>query len=402
MSEPQAPLIFVIAGEPSGDEIGGRLIAALQAATGGEVRLAGIGGEAMAAHGLESLFPMTELAVMGLVEVLPRAAAIIARMAQTAREIRRLRPDVVVSIDAPGFAGGVWRRLRGSRIPLVHYVAPTVWAWRPGRARKLARRIDHLLTLLPFEPAYFEAEGLACTFVGHPALESGADAQDRGWFRDRHGLGDGPVLGILPGSRKGEISRLLPVMGRAVAILAAGRPGLSVVVPAVAAHAGRIEAAAASWPVRTIVSADRTRRFAAMAACDVAIAASGTVTLELAQCGVPMVVGYRVNPLTAALVRRMVRVDYVTIINLILGRESIPELLNAQCRAEALAEAADRLFDYGAARAAQLADARAGLAALRRDGMAPSERAAEVILQIARERRTPAPDSARDNAGVDR
>lgn len=398
MSERRSPLIFLIAGEPSGDEIGGRLIAALQAATGGEVRVAGVGGEAMASRGMESLFPMTQLAVMGLFEVLPRAAGIIARMAQTAREIRRLRPDAVVSIDAPAFAGGVWRRLRGSDIPLIHYVAPTVWAWRPGRARKLARRIDHLLTLLPFEPPYFEAEGLDCTFVGHPALESGADAADRDSFRDQHGLGDGPVLGILPGSRKGEVSKLLPVMGEAVRILAAARPGLSVVVPAVAAHAERIEAASATWPVTTIVSTERTRRFDAMAACDVAIAASGTVTLELAQCGVPMVVAYRVNPLTAALVRRMIRVDYATIINLILGRAAIPEFIHAECRAAALAEAADRLFDDGVMRATQLADARVGLAALRQDGLPPSERAAEVILRIVRERR----EAMNHNEGGDR
>ena len=382
-----APLFFLIAGEPSGDEIGGRLIRALRAATGGELRLAGIGGEAMAAQGLETLFPIEELSVMGLVEVVPRAAGIMRRMSQTAAAIRRLAPDAVVTIDAPAFAGGVWRRLGGVDSALIHYVAPTVWAWRPGRAARLARRIDHLLALFPFEPPYFEAEGLACTFVGHPALEAGIAPADGAEFRARHGIGGGPVVGLLPGSRKGEVSRLMPVFADAVRRIAAAEPTARAVIPAVPALAGRIRAAAAAWPVPVTVSAERRERHAAMAACDAAIAASGTVTLDLALAGVPMVVAYRVNPLTAAILRRMIRVRHATIVNLVLDRPAIPEFLQERCTGGGLAAAALALLGDEGARRDQREAAATALAALRPDGASPSDRAAAAILDLVRRRR---------------
>lgn len=377
------PFVFLVAGEPSGDEIGARLIAAMKERTGGAVRIAGVGGEAMAAEGLDSLFPLTDIAVMGLVEVLPRAGRILARMSQTARAVRRLAPDVVVTIDAPGFAAGVWKRLRGSGVPLVHYVAPTVWAWRPGRAATLARRIDHLLTLLPFEPPYFEREGLPATFVGHPALESGIDKADGAAFRARHGLGPDPVLGVLPGSRAGEIARLMPVFRDTVALLTAEGRRLRCVIPTVAAHLESVRREAAAFPAETVVVSERHERHAAMAACDVALAASGTVTVELAVAGVPMVVGYRLNPLTAAVVRRLVKVRYASLVNLILDRPAIPEFLLGRCRPALLADALGRLLDDPAARAGQRAAAGEALARLAPEGLRPSARAAEVVLDIA-------------------
>ena len=376
-------LIFVIAGEPSGDGIGGRLMAALRARAGGRVRFAGIGGPAMTAAGLDSLFPMSELAVMGVIEVVPRVPRLLRRMRETAAAIRRERPAAVVSIDAPAFCFGVWRRLRGAGIPLIHYVAPTVWAWRPGRARKYARTIDHLMTLLPFEPPYFEREGLSCTFVGHPVLESGADGADGAGFRARHGLGDrGKVLGVLPGSRRGEVMRLMPHFGAAVARLADRFPGLEVVVPAIPALVPEIEAASRSWPVRPLVTSDVESKFDAMAACDAAIAASGTVSLELALAGVPMVIGYRLNPVTMVLVRRMIRVKYANLINLLLDRPAIPELLQGACRGEMLADAAQRLLDDEGARADQRAAAGEALAMLSAGDTSPSDRAAGVVLDL--------------------
>jgi len=380
------PLIFLIAGEPSGDSIGGRLMAALRARSGGRVCFAGVGGPAMTGEGLDSLFSMSELAVMGVVEILPRVPGLLRRMRETAAAIRALGPAAVVSIDAPAFCFGVWRRLGNSGIPLIHYVAPTVWAWRPGRARKYARTIDHLLALLPFEAPYFEREGLDCTFVGHPVLESGADAADGAGFRARHRLGEaGPVLGVLPGSRRGEVSRLMPHFGAAVVHLANRFPGLDVVIPAIPALVPEIEAVSRRWPVRSLVVSEIDAKFDAMAACDVAIAASGTVSLELAMAGVPTVIGYRLNPVTKALVSRMVRVKYANLVNLLLDRPAIPELLQGDCRADTIAGAAARLLGSELERNDQRAAFGAALAMLSAGDILPSDRAAGVILDLIEE-----------------
>ncbi|MCY4550518.1 MAG: lipid-A-disaccharide synthase [Defluviicoccus sp.] len=384
--EPLEPSFFFIAGEPSGDEIGGRLIAALREATGGEMRMAGIGGEAMSAEGLESLFPIEELSVMGLVEVVPRAPGIMRRMSQTARAIRRLAPDAVVTIDAPAFANGVWRRLGEVDAALIHYVAPTVWAWRAGRARKLARRIDHLLALFPFEPPHFAAEGLDCTFVGHPVLETGIATDDGASFRARHGISAGPVIGLLPGSRRGEIRRLMPVFADATRRIAQAVPAIRAVIPAVPAHAALIREAAAELPVPVTVTAERGERHAAMAACDAAIAASGTVSLDLALAGVPMAIAYKLNPLTATILRRMIRVRYATIVNLVLDRPAIPEFLQESCTGAALAEAALLLLRDEGARCTQIEATASAIAALRPDGERPSARAATAILDVLRHR----------------
>ena len=384
--EPRSPLFFLVAGEPSGDEIGGRLIRALREATGGELRIAGIGGEAMAAQGLESLFPIEELSVMGLVEVVPRAIGIMRRMSETAGAIRRQSPDAVITIDAPAFANGVWRRLGGVDAALIHYVAPTVWAWRAGRARKLARKIDHLLALFPFEPPLFEAERLDCTFVGHPGLETEIAADDGAAFRARHEIPAGPVIGLLPGSRRGEISRLMPVFADAIRRIAAVEPAVRAVIPAVPAHAALIRRAAARLAVPVTVTADRQERHAAMAACDAAIAASGTVALDLALAGVPMVIAYRLNPLTASILRRMIRVRYATIVNLVLDRPAIPEFLQENCTGHRLAEAALALLRDDGARRAQREATASALAALRPGCESPSARAAAAILEVVRRR----------------
>src|SRR5689334_5279559 len=213
MTAPDAPFIFVIAGEPSGDALGAALIRALRERTGAGLRVAGIGGEQMREQGVESLVPLSELAVAGLAEVLPHAPRLLRRIRETVAAIRAMRPDAIVTIDSSGFCWRVAHRLRraGERVPLIAYVAPMVWAWRPGRARSMARWYDCLLTLLPFEPPYFEKVGLAAFHVGHPVLESGADHGDAARFRMMHGVGpDELVLTVLPGSRGGEVRRLLP------------------------------------------------------------------------------------------------------------------------------------------------------------------------------------------------
>jgi lipid-A-disaccharide synthase len=386
---PDGPLLFLIAGEPSGDLLGARLMAALKRRTGGRVRFAGIGGDLMAAEGLRSLFPMAELALMGIVEVLPHLPRLLRRIGETVAAIRRMRPDAVLTIDAPAFNFRVAARLRGSGIPVAHYVAPSVWAWRPGRARKVARFLDHMLALLPFEPPHFEAHGLACTYVGHPILETLDGDADGAAFRRRHGVPpDGPLLCVLPGSRRGEVSRLLPAFGETLGRLAHRLPELRAVVPTVPAVADRVQAAAAKWPLPAVVITDRDEKPDAFAAADAALAASGTVVLELAAAGVPTVAAYRANAVTAALLRRMLTVRYVTLVNLVLDRPVVPEFLQEHCRAEILTPAVEHLLVSPPAREAQRQGFREAL-----DKLAvperPSERAADVVLELATRRSKP-------------
>jgi lipid-A-disaccharide synthase len=378
------PLIYIIAGEPSGDLLGGRLMAALKERTRGAVRFAGIGGEAMAAQGLASRVDIAELAVMGVAEVLPRAPLIFRRVRETIADILRVKPDAVVTIDSSGFT---WRiahglRRRGARVPLIHYVAPMVWAWRAGRARRMARWYDHLMTLLPFEPPYFKAVGLSCSYVGHPVVESGADRGDGAAFRRRHGIApERKLLILLPGSRRGEVSRLLPIFLEAARRLAVRFPGLAVALPTLAPVEAQVRAAVAHAPMPIIVVGG-AEKYDAFAAGDVAIAASGTVALELAMARLPAVVAYRVNGLTHALLRRIVKVEHVHLVNLVLGREAVPEMIQRDCNPGRLAEAAARLVEDKGARAAQLAAAAEALKLLGQGGLSPGLRAADEVLAI--------------------
>jgi lipid-A-disaccharide synthase len=380
-----APLVFLIAGEPSGDALGGRLMAALK--TLADVRFAGIGGAHMRDQGLTSLFPMTELSVMGLAEVLPHVPRLLRRLNQTVGEIRGRRPAAVVTIDSPGFNFRVTRRLKGLRIPLIHYVAPSVWAWRPGRARRIAAWLDHLLALLPFEPPYFEAVGLPCTFVGHPVIESGADKGDAAAFRRNHGItAETPLVCLLPGSRRGEAKRLLPVFAETLTLLHAVRPSLRVVVPTTETVAGLVGENVRTWPLAPLLIHGESEKFDAFAAADAALAASGTVALELALARTPTVITYKVNPASAWLMRRIIRVRSVNLVNIILGRQAVPELLQEDCRADRLADAVERLLDDAQARDAQAAAAAEAVERLGSVGALPSSRAARVVLDLINDR----------------
>jgi len=384
-----APLIFIIAGEPSGDALGGALMAALKQRTGGAVRFAGIGGERMAEEGLRSLVPLHELAIMGIAEVLPRARRILRLVRETADRVATLQPAAVVTIDSSGFT---WRvaenlRRRGERVTLIHYVAPMVWAWRKAKARKVARWYDHLMTLLPFEPAYFTALGLACSYVGHPVLESGADRGDGAAFRRRHGIAaDAQVLCLLPGSRRGEVNRLLPIYRRTVIALRQRHPRLTIVLPTIELVADAVGAATRAWPVPVTIVHGLAEKYAAFAASDLALAASGTVALELAMAGLPAVIAYKMNPITGFLARRIVKTRFVNLVNVILDRLVVPELLLEECTADRLSSALDALLDDAAARAVQVAGYRESLARLGRGGTAPSLRAADTVLAIMRAR----------------
>lgn len=383
--------VFIITGEPSGDALGGALIAALRRRTAGRLRIAGIGGERMHEEGLKSLFPLGDLAIIGVAEVLPRAPAIFRRVRETVAAIRALRPDAVVTIDSSGFT---WRiahglRRRGETVPLIHYVAPMVWAWRAGRARRMARWYDHLMTLLPFEPPYFEEVGLSCGYVGHPVLESGADRGDGDRFRAAHGLArDDLLITVLPGSRGGEVRRLLPIFRAALDLLQNSVGPFRVVVPTVGTVAARVAEAVTDWPGIPIIVERPEQKYDAFAASRAALAASGSVALELAMARLPMVVGYRLNPLTEALLERALQVRQVNLVNLLLDQPLVCELLGPNCTPERLAAALVDLIRDERVRDAHRRGYDEAVRRLAGDGASPSLRAADQILELVAARRS--------------
>jgi len=382
-----SPLIYLIAGEPSGDLLGARLMAALKQQTGGRVRFAGIGGEEMRAEGLVSLFPMAELSVMGLVEVLPRVPLILRRLRETLSDIETKSPDAVVTIDSWGFCGRIHKGLkeRSSSIPRIHYVAPMVWAWKKGRAKTLAQVLDLLLTLFPNEPAWFEKEGLRSVHVGHSVIEGGAGQGDGAAFRVRHGLAPNQrIVCLLPGSRRSETSRLLPVFAATLDLLAARYPDLVVAVPTVETVADEVAATTAGWPLPTLVLRGAAERFDAFAAASAALAASGTVALELAMANVPAVIAYRVSPVSAFVATRFLGLDlkFVSLVNILAERQVMPELLQDDCRPDRLAAAVGHLLDDPGAVEDQRHGAREALTRLGWGETSPSARAATAILSF--------------------
>ena len=378
-----APLIFLIAGEPSGDLIASRLMEALKRHTGNKVRFAGIGGPLMAEEGLESLFPFSELSMVGVLEVVPHVPRLLRRIRATARTARRLRPAAFVSVDVPEFALRVARRLSGAGFPLVHYVAPTVWAYRPGRAAEIARYLDHVLCLFPFEPPYFEAEGLDASFVGHPLVEEPIESADGPGFRRRHGIAPAqPVVAVLPGSRASELRRLEPAFGATVSALARRIEGLHVLVPTLPQHRGTVAAASAAWDAPVTVVEGKAEKYAAFAASDAALTASGMATLELALAHVPMIVCYRANPLTAAIARRVIRVRHIAMPNIIADRRAAPEFVQGECVPRHLVPALEELLRDADRRREQSCSFQGIATRLGRGGPPPSERAARVILDL--------------------
>ncbi|MBU0886256.1 MAG: lipid-A-disaccharide synthase [Alphaproteobacteria bacterium] len=385
MSEGRSLLVYVIAGEPSGDALGAKVMAGLIQASGGTVRFAGIGGSEMTGQGLVSQFPMNELSIMGLLEIVPHIPRLLRRIDETVREIERVQPDIVLSIDAPGFCFRVARKLKqkgGVVPPLVHLVAPTVWAWKPKRAEKIARFLDHLLVILPFEPPYFTRHGLATTYIGHPSVEN--PRGDRAAFRARHAIPqEAPLLAVLPGSRGGEVSRLLPVFGETVTRLAARHPDLHVAVPAVPSVRDAILAAVAGWPVQVTVTEGAGEKADLFAAADLALAAAGTAVLELVLAGVPSVAAYRVNPVSYHIARRLVTLQHFTLPNILLQREVVPELIQGDCTADRLLAALEPLLSETPQRKAQQAASALLFDMLGGNTTPPSRVAADKVLEIA-------------------
>lgn len=377
----ERPHLMLVAGEPSGDLLGGRLMAALRERRGEQIRFSGIGGPQMAAQGLDSLFPISDLSVMGFLEVLPRLPKLLSRLRQAHLAALRLRPDALVTIDSPGFSFRLAKRLAGAGIPRIHYVAPTVWAWRPGRAKAVAGFLEHLMAFLPFEPAYFEPHGLACTFVGHPAAE--VEPGDGAAFRCRHGIdAAAPLLAVLPGSRRMELGKHLPIFEATLARLRARWPELVAVVPAASGVAESVITRVGRWSGRNLTVLGEAEKRDAFAAANGALAVSGTVTLELALSRTPAVIAYRGNPISAAIVRRLALVRNASLVNILLQREEQPELLQANCRPEKLAEAVANLLTQSRERQLE-ATARTIRQMLTPEGARPSLKAADVVLQVA-------------------
>lgn len=375
--------LFLIAGEPSGDKLGAALMAGLKQLAPG-IEFHGIGGPLMEAEGLTSRFPMEELSVMGLWEVLPKYRHLKRRIAETAQAVTDLAPDALITIDSPDFTLRVARLARAARPALrtIHYVAPSVWAWRPGRAAKMAEVIDHVLALLPFEPPYMQAAGMSCDFVGHPVVaEPRATRAEAEAFRETHMIGpDQPLVLCLPGSRTGEVKRLGPRFDEALMRLRDREPGLRVVLPTVRGVAPMVRAMAARWPVAPIVVEEAADKRAAFAAADLALAASGTVSLELAANRTPMVIAYDMAPLSRFLIARLLRVDTVTLVNLVSETRAIPEFLGRACRPGAISQALLNLLERPEARAAQLAAMEVTMQRLGEGGEPPGLRAARSVL----------------------
>ncbi len=383
-------MIWLLAGEASGDILGARLMAALARLAPG-TEFAGVGGTLMQAQGLESLFPMEELSVMGLVEVVPRLFRLRGLLKRAAADIAARRPAAVVTIDSPGFALRLLRAIRPLGVPRAHYVAPQAWAWREGRVRHFPGLWERLLCLLPFEPAFFARHGLAATFVGHPVLESGLAGGDGRRFRAAHGISpEAPILLVLPGSRRGEVARHACIFGATLAALLPAHPGLRVVVPAAPAVRAMLGEAVAGWKVAPIILETAASRPDAYAAASAALCKSGTSALELALAGVPMVIAYRFNPVTGFLARRLAKVPYASLVNLLAGREVVPELLQEHCTAARLTAALGAVLGDPHAAAAQRAAFGPVLASLAPAAGTPSEAAAEAVLEmIGAEVRTP-------------
>jgi lipid-A-disaccharide synthase len=371
---------FLIAGEASSDALGAKLMAALRAQ--GPVAFAGVGGEAMAREGLRTLFPCDEIAVGG-VEIFWRLPHLLGRMRDAANAVLAERPDVLVIIDSPDFTHVVARRVRRARpeLPIVNYVSPTVWAWRPGRAKRMRRYVDHVLALLPFEPeVHRRLGGPPCTYVGHPLIERTHTLRPGPGERAPVGAGPARLL-VLPGSRRHEVSRLMPVFGETLRRIAEAVP-VDAVLPAVPHLRAEILERLAAWPVRPRVVEGEDEKLAAFRSAHAALAASGTVSLELALAKVPMAVAYRLDPLAARL-KFLVKVPSIVLPNLILGDNAIPEFLHEAATPENLAAAVLPLLRDGPERRRQL-QAFARLDDLTTiGGEQPSERAARIVREVA-------------------
>lgn len=375
---------MLVVGEPSGDVLGAEIMIALKTLTGGDIRMTGVGGMHMAQQGMVSLYSLEATAIMGVQEALPKIPAILKEIRDLADYARREVPDAVVLIDAPDFTHRVAKRLKkvAPNIPVIKYVAPQVWATRPWRAKKLGRIIDHQLALLPFEPQFFEGYGLPTTFVGHPAVER-KDGGDGASFRVRHNIpAEARTLGVMIGSRSVEVKHLGEVFRETARRLAEEVEGLHCILPTVPHVAAKVRALAETWPTPVSVVEGAEDKAGAFAACEVALAASGTISTELAIAGVPTVIGYRLGAVTSWIGLKLLMTDYVTLINIIRDKAVMPEFFADNCTPENLTTAVLDLLTSQVARDAQREEMTLALKEMGMGAEAPSMRAAKAILDV--------------------
>jgi lipid-A-disaccharide synthase len=381
--------IFLIATEESGDRLGANLMKVLRQRLGGAVRFEGVGGRSMAQEGLASLFPIEELSIVGLAAVVKQLPKILRLIRQTADAVREASPDILVIIDSPDFTHRVARRVRArdAAIPIVDYVSPSVWAWRPGRARAMRRYVDHVLALLPFEPeAYRKLHGPPCSYVGHPLIEQiGALRPDAAEQKRRDQAP--PVLLVLPGSRRSEIRHHMAVFGETLGRLQAQGAAFELILPTMPHLSDAVQAAVASWPVQPRIIVGEQEKKAAFRIAHAAFVKSGTVTLELAVAGVPMVAAYRVGSAEAWVLRRAIRTSSIILANLVIGENVVPEFVQENCTPERLVEPLREILSDSPLRQQQT-KAFARLDAVMSTGdQTPSVRAADIVLATMRKSR---------------
>jgi lipid-A-disaccharide synthase len=390
------PSIYIVAAEQSGDALGAALAQALLEREAGAVKLAGIGGHAMAAAGIVSPFAIDELSIIGLTAIPRRLPNILRRIHETAAAIVAARPDVLVIVDSPDFTHRVARRVRrlAPSIPIIDYVSPTVWAWRPGRARAMRDYVDQVLAILPFEPAVLaRLGGPPCSYVGHPRIERIGELRPNA-EEARRRLADPPLILALPGSRSNEIRRLASIFGDAIARLNARVGPIDVVIPTVPNVVAQLRQAVAGWVVAPRIAVEPSEKWASFRNARAALAASGTVTLELALAGVPMVAAYRLHPVEAViarLIRLRSRLPSVVLANLVVGDNVVPELLQEDCTAEKLVTALQTLLSDTAQRRRQIEAYRRLDDIMGTGATAPSAKAAAIVLEVARRGRSGTP-----------
>ncbi len=389
MNDPKEPLrLFLVAGEHSGDQIGGKLIPALRRLAERKIEFAGVGGETMAAQGCASLFPLSDIAVMGPLAILARLRTIVKRVHQSVDAAAEMKPDALVILDSPEFTHPVARRVRRRfpGIPVINYVSPSVWVWRPGRARKMRGYIDHVLAILPFEPeVHRKLGGPDCSYVGHPLIER------LDWIKSRNpaalarslAITPGhPVVAVLPGSRSNEVKRVMGAYGGALKRVIGAIGPLNVIIPVVPSVEKLIREGMATWPLTPHLISGEEKKFQAFQLADAALATSGTVTLELALSGTPMVVGYRTEPIVA-MFRWMMRAHSIVLPNLILEENVFPEFFQEACSPENLSHALLELLDKdGAQRKRQIKASHTLASRMKLASGTPSDHAAEIILSL--------------------
>ncbi len=379
--------IYIIAGEASGDILGAKLMNALRGQSTDYMDFHGVGGDRMIGYGLHSLFPMSDISIMGFAEIVPHIPRVLKRIQQTVDDIMRVRPDVVITIDSPGFCCRVAKKLQGSGIKLIHYVAPTVWAYKPKRAEKFAKLFDHLLLLLPFEKPYFDKVGLENTYVGHPIIEDENNNGDAKRFKEKNRISSSEkILTIMPGSRRSEICRLMPIFCDALEMIMKNDVAVRPIIITIPFLKSTVQKYAFHLPANTVIVDSPTEKMNVFAASNAAIAKSGTGTLELSLAGVPLVIAYKINVISYWIVKSFIKVKYANLLNLVMNKEIIPEFIQKKCKAKLIAKSTLKLLQGGDDAKIQVKEAQEALGKLGLSSeMTPSIRAANVVLDIVKQ-----------------